>query len=500
MKVSVMSGDIVVNPAEAVVVGLFEGAPAPEGAAAAIDGALKGLISQLMAQGEIKGKLSEVTMLHTMGKLPAPRVAVLGLGKNADLTPDRLRRSVAEACRALRRAGAKKAAFAILGSGAAGIKDEAAVQAITEGCILGLYRFRKYLSSKDPANGELEQVDIVTAESKSMPALRQACEKGTVIAEATNTARNMINEPSNFMTPGEMAEMAKDLAHACGLELTILEREQMRRKGMGAILAVAQGSQQPPKFMVLRYSGDPSSEKTLGLVGKGVTFDSGGISLKPSGGMGEMKDDMSGGAIVFATISIIARLKLKLNVVAICGATENMPSGSALKPGDVIKAMNGKSIEIISTDAEGRLTLADALSYAVKNRLSPLVDIATLTGACRIALGQETTGIFSNNQEFAVKLLEAASRAGERMWQMPMFEEYKEQNKSDIADIKNSGGQYGGAITAAQFLAEFVGDTPWVHLDIAGTSFTDKVSGYNVKGATGVAVRTLAELAEILAK
>lgn len=498
MKVNVISGDIFANHSDAVVVGLFEGAAAPEGAAAS-DAALKGLITQLMAQGEIKGKLCETTMLHTMDKLPSPRVLVLGLGKPGELTPDRLRKAVAEASRVLRRAGVKKAAFALVGATAAVGNDKAA-QTIAEGCILGLYRFRKYLSSNDRENGELEQVDIVAPDSKSLPTLQRASEKGTIIAEATNNARTMINEPSNYMTPGEMAEMAKDLAHSLGLELTILEREQMRRKGMGAILAVSQGSQQPPKFMVLRYHGDPGTDKALGLVGKGVTFDSGGISLKPSEGMGEMKDDMSGGAIVFAAISIIARLKLKLNVVAICAATENMPSGTALKPGDVIKAMNGKSIEIMTTDAEGRLTLADALSYAVKNRLSPLVDVATLTGACRVALGQETTGVFSNNQEFAGKLLEAASRAGERMWQMPMFEEYKEQNKSDIADIKNSGGRFGGAITAAQFLAEFVGETPWVHLDIAGTSFTDKQSGYTVKGATGVAVRTLAELAEILAK
>lgn len=500
MKVKVVSGDIVLYPADAIVVNLFEGISSPDGATAAVDQALKGLISQLMAQGEIKGKHGEVTVLHTLGQLPAPRVAVVGLGKQKDLTADRIRKAVAEVCRALKRAQVKKAATVIHGAGAGGVEPAAAVQAIAEGAILGLYSFHKYRSVPDQGDGEIEELDIVTADSGGAPALEQACEKGAAIAEATNLARNMINEPSNHMTPTEMAEVAKDLAHKYGLELTILDRDQMRRKGMGAILAVAQGSQHPPKFIVLRYRGDPASSHTMGLIGKGITFDSGGISLKPSEGMEEMKDDMSGGAIVFAAISVIARLKLNINVAAICGATENLPSGAALKPGDVIRAMNGKSIEVISTDAEGRLTLADALSYAVKHRFSPLVDVATLTGACRIALGQVATGVFSNNQEFAGKLLDAAARAGERMWQMPMFEEYKEQNKSEIADMKNSGGRYGGAITAAQFLAEFVADTPWAHLDIAGTSYTDKVSGYNVKGATGVAVRTLVELATEIAK
>lgn len=496
MKVTVAAGDIVLHPADAIVVGLFEGDTAPAGPISGADAALKGAISDLLKQGEIKGKQGEVALLHTLGKLPASRVAIVGLGKPGELTADRVRRASAEACRAMRRAGVKKAGTAILGAGR--IEPAMAVQAITEGCLLGLYDFSKYCSSKDPG-AKMDELVILTIEG-GLAALQHACHRGTIIAEATNMARNMINEPSNHMTPAEMAEIAKDLAHAHGLELTLLERDQMRRVGMGALLAVAQGSQQPPKFTVLRYKGDPSSTSALGLVGKGITFDSGGISLKPAEGMDEMKDDMSGGAIVFAAISAIARLKLKLNVAAICGATENMPGGSALKPGDIIRAMNGKSIEIVSTDAEGRLTLADALCYAVKHRLSPLVDVATLTGACRVALGQVATGVFSNNQEFAAKVLEAASRAGERMWQMPMFEEYKEGNKSDIADIKNSGGRYGGAITAAQFLSEFVAETPWVHLDIAGTSFTDKVSGYKVKGATGVAVRTLVELAQAMAK
>jgi len=258
---------------------------------------------------------------------------------------------------------------------------------------------------------------------------------------------------------------------------------------------VAQGSQQPPKFIVLKYKGDGGSSKVLGLVGKGITFDSGGISIKPSEGMGEMKTDMSGGAIVMAAIKAISELKLKVNVTCLIPTTENMPSGTAIKPGDILKAMNGKTMEIISTDAEGRLILADALAYGKTQDLSLMIDIATLTGACHVALGDFCTGAFPNNQELMNKLVNASQLAGECIWPMPMLDEYKDLIKSSVADIKNSGGRYGGAITAAQFLAEFTGDTPWVHLDIAGTATVERDRGYRVKGATGVMVATLVNFA-----
>ena len=263
---------------------------------------------------------------------------------------------------------------------------------------------------------------------------------------------------------------------------------------------MAQGSQQPPKFIILRYQGSDSTDVDLTLVGKGITFDSGGISIKPSEKMDEMKGDMAGGAAVMAAVSAIAQLKPKINVTAIIPAVENMPSGNALKPGDIITAINGKTIEIISTDAEGRLILADALGYANKLGARLMVDVATLTGACRIALGDICSGTFGNNQELIAKVLAAGAEAGELLWQMPMYEQYKEQNKSEVADIKNTGGRYGGAITAAQFLAEFVGDTPWVHLDIAGPFLSDRERNYTVKGASGVAVRTLINLAIALSQ
>jgi len=292
-----------------------------------------------------------------------------------------------------------------------------------------------------------------------------------------------------------MAEMAREIATRHSLEFRVFDREDMEGMGMGALLGVAKGSNQPPKLITLAYKGDKDSAKAFGFLGKGITFDSGGISIKPSEGMEDMKGDMAGGAAVMTAVGAIAQLKPKINVTAIIPATENLPSGTALKPGDVLKAMNGKTIEVISTDAEGRLILADALSYARKLGLSPLIDLATLTGACRVALGTLYSGVFGNDQKLIDKVLKAAGKTGERMWQMPMPEEYKEQIKSEIADIKNTGNRYGGAITAALFLAEFVDNAPWVHLDIAGPRLSDKETGYTVKGATGFGVRTLVELA-----
>jgi leucyl aminopeptidase len=289
--------------------------------------------------------------------------------------------------------------------------------------------------------------------------------------------------------------MAKEMAARQDLEIRVFDREDMEAMNMGALLGVAKGSNQPPKLVILGYRGNETSKEALGFLGKGITFDSGGISIKPSDGMADMKADMAGAAAAMAGLAAIAQLKLKINVTAVIPATENLPSGTALKPGDVLKAMNGKTIEVISTDAEGRLILADALSYAQKLGLSPLIDLATLTGACRVALGLLYGGLFGNDQDLVDKVLNAAKETGERMWHMPMPEEYKELIRSEIADMKNTGNRYGGAITAALFLAEFVGKTPWVHIDTAGPRLSNKESGYVVKGATGFGVRTLIQLA-----
>ncbi len=499
MEIKVATGDVGRIQTDAIIINFFEGMKRLNGDGAAIDKALDGVISQLITQGEIKGKLNQITVIYSLGKLPARRVVVVGLGKKPELTLDRVRGAAAETCRLLRQIGVATVATVAQGAGIAGITVEGSAQAITEGALLGLYSFRKHIT-KEAEYGELKQLTIVDADTKNLPGLKRGYRKGSILAEATSLARDMVNEPANYMTPTDMAETAASLANTYRLEISVLEREQMQELGMGALLGVAQGSRQPPKFIILRYHGRAAKDTDIALLGKGITFDSGGISIKPSEKMEEMKGDMAGGAAVMAAISAIAQLKPKINILALIPATENLPDGNALKPGDVLKTISGKTIEIISTDAEGRLILADALGYARKQGAKAMVDVATLTGACRVALGDICTGAFSNNQALLDKVIAAGAQSGERIWPMPMYEEYKEQNKSDVADIKNAGSRNGGAITAAQFLAEFAGDTPWVHLDIAGTSLSEKERAELVKGATGVAVRTLVNLALSLAK
>ena len=494
MEIKVVSGDITEIQADAIIVNLFEGVEQPTGATGAVDKALDGAITRLIGKGEIKGKFREISLIHTLDKLWADKVAIIGLGKREDFTVDRIRSVSGEVCRKLRQLNCKRIATIVHGAGVGGIEPEASVQAIVEGSLLGLYNFRRHMT-KEPEHGDIEEMLIVEREAAKLGFLEQGCYKGRVIAEATKIARDMANEPANCMTPKDMAQVAQKLAAEYGLEVAVLEREEMERMGMGAFLGVAQGSHQPPKLIVLSYKGDEASKSTLGFLGKGITFDSGGISLKPAEGLEEMKGDMAGGAVVMAALVAIARLKLGINVTAIVPATENLPGGGAFKPGDLLTATNGKTIEVVTTDAEGRLILADALIYARKQGLAPLIDVATLTGACRIALGDGCSGVFGNNQELVDKIIKVSSEAGECLWQMPLLEEYKEQIKSEVADIKNVGSRYGGAITAALFIAEFVEDTPWVHIDIAGTARSDKEKGYIVKGATGFGVRTLVNLA-----
>ena len=487
MEIKAATGEIAGMKTDAIIVNHFEGAKQPEGIAADINKKLNGAITKLIKQKDIKGKLNEITLLHSMGKLPSDKILILGLGKKQELTTNKVRGAIAEACRYLRGKGVASAASVITGEVINKIKTDDAVQAMTEGAVLGLYTFRRYITKKEDNFGEIIELTIV---GKAKKPIEQAIARGKIMAEAANYARDMVNEPGNYMTPTRMADNARQLAKKYGLKVEIFDRDKMKELGMGGLLGVSQGSQQPPKFIILSYQGRKLDEIDLALVGKGITFDSGGISIKPSENMAEMKGDMAGGAAVLATLSALAQLKPAINVTALVPATENLPSGTAMKPGDIIKAMNGKTIEVLNTDAEGRLILADALSYAVKSGAKAIVDIATLTGACQIALGKITLGAFANNQSLLDKVIAAGNEVGEPAWQMPMFEEYKEFIKSDIADIKNTGNRYGGAITAAKFLEEFVDKTPWVHLDLTGPD-TDKEKGYQVKGATGVPVRTL---------
>jgi len=497
MEIKAIAADIAGVKADAIIVSHFEGRQKPAGLLAAADKAMGGAIASLIKQGEIKGKLNEITLLHSLGKLPASRIAVLGLGKEEKLSADKVRGAVAEAGRYLRQKGAASIATPPLGAGTNGINEENAAQAAAEGARLGLYTFRRYITEKENHRNEVAQLLIAGTDKKK---LERGIARGQIMAEAAIWARDLGNEPANYMTPTRMAAAARALAKSSGLGIEVLDKEAMAKAGMGGLLGVAQGSQQPPKFIILSYQGKAAGGVDLALVGKGITFDSGGISIKPSEAMDEMKWDMAGGAAVMAAVSAIARLKAKINVTAIVPATENMPGGTAMKPGDIIKAMNGKTIEVLNTDAEGRLILADALSYAVKLGARAIIDVATLTGSCRATLGKLVSGAFSNDQKLADKVSAAGNETGELVWQFPMYEEYRELIKSDIADIKNSGNRYAGAITAAKFLEEFVAKKPWVHLDIAGTSDIDKERGYLVKGATGVPARLLVNLALAMAK
>ena len=441
-----------------------------------------------------------MTLIHTLGKMAPSRVLVAGLGPVSDFTPEAVRSVAAESCRYLRRARVETVATIAHGAGIGALDAKGAGEAIAIGGILGLYRFDTYKSETND-RPDIRELTIVESDSGKVSALEEGVAKGTVVAEAVNLCRDMANGPANFMTPTRMAELALEAAKDSNLGIEVLDSPQMAELGMGALLGVAQGSEEPPKFIILRYSGDPDDEaNNLGLLGKGITFDSGGLDIKSAAGMARMKTDMSGGAAVISAMRAIGNLKPKLNVTGIVPATENMPGGKSQRPGDVVRSMNGKTIEIDNTDAEGRLVLADAVAYAQSIGLNRLVDVATLTGAVSVALGDLCTGVFGNDQKLVDQVIESGGQVGERIWQLPMYAEYKESFKSDVADIKNTGGRGAGAITGAMIIGEFSGDAAWVHLDIAGTARSDKARGYNQKGATGVPVRTLVNLVLMLSK
>ncbi len=500
MKIAVKAADITTTATPALVVNLFKGVKKPGGATGAVDQALGGAITQLIKDGEIKGREGETTLLHTMGKIAPARVVVLGLGDKSKFDTQVVRRVTGGVARYLRQRGITKAVTIAHGVGPGGLPPEESGRAIAEGAVLGLYRFGRYQSGNGDESKEFAELTIAEQDAASVKALKDGVADGETMAEAALLARNLVNEPANVMTPTSMAEAARQVAEEQGLEFHVLDNPEMREMGMGAFMGVAQGSEEPAKLIVMHYSGDPdNSSNNLGLIGKGITFDTGGISLKPAGGMESMKGDMAGGASVIAAMRIIGALKPKINVTGIIAATENMPGGRAQRPGDVVTAMNGKTIEVINTDAEGRLVLADALCYARERGITRLVDIATLTGAMVTTLGKAATGVMGNDAGLINGVIKAGEQTGEKFWELPMFEEYKELISSDVADMKNSGGRQAGSISAAFLLREFVDGAAWVHLDIAGTSTSEKAAGHLIKGATGVPVRTLARLAVNLA-
>jgi leucyl aminopeptidase len=497
VEIRVEPGDIATSGADVLIVNLFEGVTSPAGGTGAVDSALQGAISQLIRQGDVRGKSGELTMIHTFGKMGAARVVVAGLGKQADFDIDAVRNLGANLARYLRKPGIKTAATLCHGAGIGGLDPAGCGQAIAEGARLGAYRFTRHKSKKENSDDdrELESLTIVEHDPVKVDALRAAVQRGIILGEATNRAKDMANEPANHLTPTDMQHRAEELAAEVGLELTVLDREDMERKGMGSLLSVARGSVQPPKMLALAYKGKGGEGFDFALVGKGITFDTGGISIKPAANMEAMKADMTGAASVLTAVQAIARLGAKVDVVAIAACTENMPGGSATKPGDVVTAMNGRTIEVINTDAEGRLVLADALCYAKELGARNLVDVATLTGAVTHALGDVAYGVMTNNDELAKKVEAAAVAAGERTWRLPMFKEYDEYIKSDVADQMNTTKKGAGTIAGAKFLEPFAGDTPWVHLDIAGVDIASADKGWVSKGASGYSVRALINLA-----
>ncbi len=492
MQIKVQSGDIAAASADAIVVNLFEGVTSPGGGTGAVDQAMGGAISQLISAGDIRGKLGEFTVVHTPGKLPSPRLIVVGLGKQSDFNVDKIRSLSGDFARFLRRQRLKNVALITHGAGIGALDPEDCAAAIAEGTVLGLYRFLRHKTAEDDA--DLETLTIVEHDASKVGALERGVSRGTILAEASNFCRDLANEPSNYLTPTELANRAQAIAEKTGLEYEIHGPDWMREKGMGGILGVAKGSEEEPRFIVMRYKG-AGDARPVALVGKGITFDTGGISIKPAAGMEEMKGDMSGGASVIAAMSAIAQLRPNVNVVGIVPATENMPGGAAIKPGDVLVTMKGKTIEVINTDAEGRLILSDGLAFAVDEGATAIIDVATLTGAISIALGNVAMGAMTNSDALYGRVKKAADAAGEKIWELPMWDDYKDQIKSEVADMKNTGGRGAGSITAAMLLREFVDDTPWVHLDIAGVDTYEREKGVIVKGASGIPVRTLVHFA-----
>jgi leucyl aminopeptidase len=496
------SGSILEQRAESYVVPLAEGSRRLSGATAEVDARAGGAIARLLRDGLVRGSLGEIAVLPALGRMRGKRIVIVGTGRAEQASADRLRTLAGTLIRRLRDldagrvALAAQAPLAAVGSaGGSGDGVEAAAEALAEGLVLGGYRFdRHHTREEDRPKGVVRSVAVVTASARQAQAVGRGLERGRILAEATNEARDLENAPANLMTPTDIASHALELADDVGLECTVIERAEAERLGMGSYLSVAAGSVQPPKFIVLRYRG-AGRARPLALVGKGITFDSGGISLKPGAGMEAMKADMSGAASVIAAMRAIGRLQPRVNVLAIAPCTENMPGGSATKPGDVVYAMDGQSIEVINTDAEGRLVLADGIAYARQERASAIVDVATLTGAMSVALGNVRAGVFASNDRLYAELERAAGATGERLWRFPLDDEYARAIRSDVADVKNVGGRAAGSITAAKFLQRFVGDTPWAHIDIAGVMSIDRDRGEWVKGSSGIPARTLVRLA-----
>ena len=490
MKIRVQRGKATAYRTEALVALHFEDGILSQEPAGLVDRASGGQIGNLLASGDFRGKLCQTAVIRTGGAMPARRIVVVGLGKRADFNLEKLRGAYAAAARQVRDLNLKEFALAVDG-GVLDLPLPQVAEAVLEGAMLGLYRFTPYKTVDRESMTDIRDIHVIEDDEEHLKAIGKAARTAEAVAKAVFLARDLVSRPGNDMTPSDLVREARTVAGGRPVKLRILDDAQMKKIGMNALLGVARGSSEPAKFIILEYDGRRKGDPPIVLVGKGLTFDSGGISIKPSEKMEEMKTDMAGGAAVLGAIAAVADLKLPVHVVGLIPATENLPGGKAYKPGDILKSLSGRTIEVITTDAEGRLILADALTYALRYKPVAVIDLATLTGACIVALGDHVIGMLGTDEALKARIREAADATGERVWELPLWEDYDEQIRSDIADFKNSGGRAGGAITAAAFLRKFVGDVPWVHLDIAGPSWLSKDRPYIPKGASGVGVRLL---------
>lgn len=497
MKIRTSIGKFHELDVDVLVVSVFEGEGLEDPLLRELNSRSGGLLSKVQASGELKGKPGEtVYLIPASEKLAARRLLLVGAGKREEANLDALRQVGGTAVRFSRQRGLRSLGFVLRPA----LELERSAQAVVEGVILGQFDPGTY-KTREKEERQVEEL-VLSAESGKTE-IDRGIECGSILAKATNFARNLVNEPASVLTPTEMAKRAEDMASRYGLDITVLDEKQMKELGMGAILGVAQGSDEPARLIVLRYV--PQEEKgvageLVALVGKGITFDSGGISLKTPEGMERMKYDMAGGAAVLGAMRAIAQVRPPVAVLGIVPATENMPSGRAQKPGDILRSMSGKTIEVINTDAEGRLILADAVSYARHLGATRIIDLATLTGAVSVALGSVYAAILGTDQHLIDDLIAAGREAGEKLWQLPLDREYREQLRSDIADVKNVGSKKAGTITGAYFIREFVEDTPWAHLDIAGVAWLEESKPHLASGPTGFGVRTLANYVCLLAE
>ena len=492
MKIIVKQGEIQASTADTLIVNLFDDVTTPGGATGAVDQALGGAISELIASGDLTGKAGEVGVLYPRGAIAATRVLVVGLGKRDGFNLEGVRQAAANGIKQAHKLKAKNVATIVHGAGIGGLDVEAAAQATVEGSLLAIYRFAATKQEPEPPH-EIASLTLVEFDGGKVAAIGAGSAQAQAIAAGVALARDLVNMPPHVATPSMLADTAVTIANDYNLKLTIGDRAWAAERNMGGFLAVAKGAGEPPKFIVLEHNGDREDLDTIVLVGKGITFDTGGISIKPSANMEAMKSDMGGAAAVLGTMKVVGAMNLPLRVIGIAPCTENMPDANAYRPADVITASNGVTIEIISTDAEGRMVLADGLVYATNYKPKAVIDLATLTGSCVIALGQGmAAGLFSTEDSLRDKLVMAGTAVHERVWPLPLWDDYKEAIKSDVADIKNSGGRFGGVATSAIFLKQFT-DYNWAHLDIAGMALSEKGNAYTPRGGTGYGVRLLVE-------